>query len=155
VPAKSMRELPPGAIARLGVSRLPMGSPKAFAADGKSFLGVMDRFILRFDSETAKEIECKALPDGFTAASFSKDGRLLIGGNQSRELVLRMATELQVLDIGTGRVVFRHSTRKDFHEAQLALDGKSIVVREETGQGGRLLIWDVLTGAERVVAEKI
>ncbi|HEV3144270.1 MAG TPA: hypothetical protein VGZ47_10325, partial [Gemmataceae bacterium] len=142
IPDKSAPDLPPGAIARLGISRLPMGGPRAFAADGNSFVGLSgDGFIVRFDARTGNQVGEKILvPDAAQHPKLSADGRFLV--------FMLKQTEIQVIETATGRIIFRRLVPDLCFGAQLTADGMSVVVPNKKGNDSRFLAWDLATGTE-------
>jgi len=153
VPDKNSPELPSGVIARLGILRLPIGSPIGFAADGKTFMGVMNGekngFVIRYDAVTGKEVQRQVLAEKAIIREISADARFLLGGSLS---------EVSVFDSSTGRKMFSRpipgGPRIDI-KAHLSADGKTVVIAEQSDENKRLLTYDVATGAEKLVAEKL
>ncbi|HLW66166.1 MAG TPA: WD40 repeat domain-containing protein, partial [Gemmataceae bacterium] len=154
VPDKSTQELPPGAIAQLGIQRLPPGGSRAFAADGKSFLGVSgDGFIVRFDAASGTQIGKRIpLPARSVGRPFSADGRFLLTFGPTS--ATSPPETVHVLDTTTGQIIFRRPYPARCFGLDLAPDGNTVLVRDEKEKNRRVLAWDVSTGAERVLIEK-
>jgi RNA polymerase sigma factor (sigma-70 family) len=137
--------LPPGVVARLGVPRLPLGAPLAFAPDGRTFVGVSGDTVIRFDATTGKEIERTQFPESFSNAHFSADGQTLLNRGQKETTVWDVATGRQLLTIPM--------VGKSFAVA-LFPDGKSLALvgyNSDPKPGYRLSVWHVATRTERVL----
>jgi RNA polymerase sigma factor (sigma-70 family) len=137
--------LPPGAVARLGTTRLrTTASNLAFAADGRTVLTVAGgRTLGRWDPATGRLREETHLPGPFQDGGwFSPDGRLLAVPEDGG---------LGVWDTATGqrRRLLPHGAE---HVAFTA-DGRTLAAADYVQSVGRIRLWDLATGKERVLAE--
>jgi WD40 repeat protein len=136
-----------GPLARLGVPRLQIGYPLAFAADGKSFLGISPAGdLIRHDAATGAVIERIQLPGENESPSLSGDGSVCLVASRQREF--------SVWDVSAKRRLLHVPMRDKDFGVVLAADGKTAVVRVFSDDKYSLAVWDVATGRERIFAGK-
>ena len=135
--------LPDGAVARLGVPRLPMRTPIAFAADGKSFVGISGDSVIRFDATTGKMLGRTRFPD--TLSQLSADGRTVGAVNWE---------SAKIWDAATKRLLLQVASQDKNLRAVLSPDGRELAAIDG-GRGAngmqRLSVWDLASGEERVL----
>src|ERR1051326_2207458 len=133
--------------ARLGVPRLQIGYPLAFAADGKTFLGVSpDGEIVRHDAATGAEVERIKVPDDRPLHSLSADGT---------RCLVTTRRDFKVWDLASGRRLLDVAPRGLEVRCELSPDGKLVASQTRVAQNDQWLsVWDVETGKERVLARE-
>jgi WD40 repeat protein len=141
--------LPPGAVLRLGTTRLrTTATSLAFAADGKTLLTASGNFVLgRWDPETGRLRDEVDLPGGLGSGPwFSPDGKLL---------AVIEGDGLGVWDTATGKRLHRLAVRpEDLGPLAISADGQTVATAEyKTNDKGRVHLWDLATGKERQLAE--
>lgn len=142
-PSKPEAQKPPsGVVARLGIPRLPLHAPMAFAPDGRTFVGLSGDTVIRFDAETGKALDQQSIPE--MNATLSADGRIALAATD---------TEIKAWEIATGRQTFRLQKQNPFFRGVLSPDGKTLAgIASTQGPNAifRLSVWDIKTGVERV-----
>jgi WD40 repeat protein len=134
-------------IARLGVPRLQIGYPLAFAADGKTFLGISpDGDIVRHDAATGAEVERIKLPDERPLHSLSADGTRCLVTSRRDFKVWHLTSGRRLLDVAPRGLEVR---------CELSPDGKLVASQTRVAQNDQWLsVWDVETGKEQVLARE-
>ena len=139
--------LPPGAVARLGSSRLRHAGQVyslAFAPDGKTLAsGGADRMVRLWETATGKELRCFSghddPPPGLSAlhpieVAFSPDGKTVAASTAAGEILLH--------DVKTGACRARWYACQSSPCLQYTPDGKTLI---STGYGG-VRLWDAGSG---------
>jgi RNA polymerase sigma factor (sigma-70 family) len=133
--------LPPGAVARLGTTRLRGGrlmTGFALSPDGKVVAGSGDDGTVGvWDTDTGKEV--RVLRDGAGSAlcvAFSPDGKLLAAGRPSGAVTL--------WDAATGKPAGTVGLKAPVQSLAISPDGKALAAGTERGEVG---VWE--TGTRR------
>jgi WD40 repeat protein len=142
--------LPPGAIARLGTVRLRHPYPRiAFAPDGKSLISLgPDYTVRRWDKETGKYLDGRLLEtraENWEDVELSPDGKFA---------VLLTANGLGVFDVTTGKKLGNVVPPQE-QVTRLAVGpgGKALAACTQQRSKHVLRLWDITSGAERVLLE--
>jgi RNA polymerase sigma factor (sigma-70 family) len=137
--------LPPGAVFRLGTTRLRAAKLVAFLPDGRLLTARGDRVLL-CDPETGRELRAFEGPKRLTAVVPSPDGKLLA--------LVSDAEPVRLVEVAGGREVRRLGDEKTAAcSAAFTPDGRSLVTG---GADGAVGVWDVATGQElRRCASKV
>jgi RNA polymerase sigma factor (sigma-70 family) len=142
--------LPPGAVARLGTVRLRhRAAAVTFAADGKTLVSAGVDGTLRFwDLDTGREMRRRRLEGAVPAPDYlfvarAPDGRAIAGWH---------GPNLYVWDGTTGRLLRRIDART-LRPWRFAVSpgGKAIAAVPDPRSNPVIDVWDVDTGAERLV----
>jgi RNA polymerase sigma factor (sigma-70 family) len=150
-------QLPKGAVARLGSTRLRIGNAAfALTPDGRAIVTVTPQGVVRkFDAKSGRLLEHRQLTDrsdvdpvGQFYAQLSEDGRIAAineeGGSGRR---------VSVWDIASSGRIFRRTSNKERSTGsfELSPDGKRLAVIEYSGGDRKQLlrIFDVRTGGTR------
>lgn len=145
-------QLPPGVVARLGVPRLPLRSPMAFAPDGRTFLGVSGDTVIRFDAATGKAISQTKFSETFSIPQLSTDGNRIAEIRLSFDQNNRRVTA-RVWDTSTKRLLFERSL-PDMVISRMAMSGNkewlAAVVFSTNGKPAtRIEVWDLSDPKDR------
>jgi WD40 repeat protein len=146
--------LPPGALARMGTVRLQQPYPRmAFSADGKSLTSVgADNTVRTWDIATGKYLRGTQLEEtadlDTSAISLAPDGKALLVWRAGR---LWMA----VYDVDTGKKLGIPLVVKDQPYRAAVSPGGKMVAASTLARKAQILLhlWDVATGAERILLE--
>jgi RNA polymerase sigma factor (sigma-70 family) len=145
--------LPPGALARMGTIRLRQTYPRVvFSADGKSLLSAgADHSVRTWDVTTGKYLRSKALEGtsnlDLSVIALAPDGKALLVHRYSRQWIA-------VYDVATGKQLRNLSLGDDRpYRAALSPGGRSVAASTNPGNGGAVRLWDVATGAQRLLLE--
>jgi RNA polymerase sigma factor (sigma-70 family) len=135
--------LPPGALARMGISRfrhLTGVTAVAYSPDGKTLAsatgGVGEHGVSLWETATGKEVRVLKHRGWLSAVAFSPDGKLLASGSQD--------DTLRLWDVSTGKEIRVVKHPGWVSAVAFAPDGKTLAA----AGGATLLVWDVATGKE-------
>jgi WD40 repeat protein len=157
--------LPPGALARLGTTRMrqPEGvNGLAFSADGKTVIATgRGPTIHYWDPATGREVrsvqyeyglwEAADLVDsrghaGWHGFTSSHDGKLLALSARTNARLVKPSFWISLRDAATGKEIRQFAnTRSPFHRIALSPDGKTLA----TTDSGSVVLWDTATGKKR------
>ena len=140
-------QLPPGVVARLGVPRLPLRSPMAFAPDGRTFLGVSGDSVTRFDAVSGKVVEQNTFPGLTGTPALSPDGRTLLTIGD---------TEIKAWDVASKRQLFSATFPVRVRSSAVALspNGKQLATTGSSPGNPapmRLAVWNLANGTARTL----
>jgi WD40 repeat protein len=153
-PKKTEKEqLPPGVVARLGVPRLPLRSPMAFAPDGRTFVGVSGDSVIRFDAATGKVVGQTKFSESFSRPQLSSDGQMLADFKIELSIPGPRMTA-RVWDTATGKMLFERTLQDKFLiSGNFSSKGKwlaGIVYLPSEKPPTRLASWDLTDRKERL-----
>ncbi len=137
--------LPPGAIARLGSTRLRHGTcvtAVVFSPDGKRIASTGWDWSPRvWDAETGEQVYRLLGHQGVTwCVAFSPDGKRLAGGGGNADPTVR------VWNLGNGKEIWAAKAHQGpVRGVAFAPDGKSVV---SVGGDGTVAVWEAATGKE-------
>ena len=133
--------LPPGAVARLGTSRLRHGNAVSFVTftpDGRAVISGSDGTVRLWDASTGKEIRTlTGHPPGVTAAALAPDGKTLAVACQDKTL--------RLWDVATGKQVRQLAGTRYAGRLTFSPDGKALAV---VGDDHVLRLHNAATGKE-------
>jgi WD40 repeat protein len=142
--------LPPGAIARMGTTRLRHGKAildYALSPDGKHVTSFgAEGLLVEWSAESGKELRRCILPHGpFTAAALSADRKLLATvGKDGRDLTEGVVRIVRLWDATTGKEIRKITDSANrFGGIAFASDGKTLATM---GQDRFIHLWDVPSG---------
>jgi WD40 repeat protein len=149
--------LPPGALARMGSVQLRHeGARLAFAPDGKTLISAGWDGVVRFwNPATGRQrrqtrIPLPKTPDTLPGASIeglSPDGQFVAA---------LVGEELQLYDTASGEVRRRLPAKGEGHKYfAFSADGKTLATLIGIADNYTLRLWDLSTGKERLVLEKL
>ncbi len=140
--------LPEGAIARLGTTRFrhPGAEQLTFNADGSRFVtSGKDKKVHVWDAATGNRIHIWSQPDGTSDwRCVSADGRLA---------AIQTRKDLEVWNIQDQKLLRKLPLRDSpsFSAAVFSADGRLIATADHTPREHRLRVWDLATGADRLI----
>lgn len=146
--------LPPGALARMGTTRLHQREPRAvFAADGKTLISVGEDYrIDTRDVATGKLLHSRPLEGTQDLEDFFVS--LAPDGTAALVWSFQHPSQILVCDVPGGKKLGSVSLRRGHaYRAAVAPGGKAVAATIIGGIKHSLRVWDVAAGSERLLLE--